>query len=101
RAFQAAVGCVDAERGQLLWTQKADGSEGVHGDAASVFGTEDDGRVVAWKRDGGQRDWVNEQLLHRGLGTPLALGRSVVIGDAAGFVHMLSREDGSLLNRIA
>lgn len=101
RAFQAAVGCVDAEQGRLLWTQKADGSEGVHGDAASVFGTEDDGRVVAFKRDGGQRDWVNEQLLHRGLGTPLALGRSVVVGDAFGFVHMLSREDGSLLNRVA
>src|SRR5690606_27758974 len=23
RAFQAAIGCVDAERGELLWTQKA------------------------------------------------------------------------------
>lgn len=101
RAFQAAVGCVDAERGQLLWTQRANGSDGVHGDEASVFGTENDGRVVSWRRDSGQRAWVNEQLLHRGPGTPLALGRSVVVGDEAGFVHMLSREDGSLLNRLA
>lgn len=101
RAFQAAVGCVDAERGQLLWTQRANGSDGVHGDEASVFGTENDGRVVSWRRDNGQRAWVNEQLLHRGPGTPLALGRSVVVGDEAGFVHMLSREDGSLLNRLA
>ena len=31
---------------------------------------------------------------------PLALGRSVVIGDSFGFVHMLSRKDGSLLNRL-
>lgn len=101
RAFQAAVGCVDAERGRLLWTQRANGSDGVHGDEASVFGTENDGRVVSWRRDNGQRAWVNEQLLHRGPGTPLALGRSVVVGDEAGFVHMLSREDGSLLNRLA
>lgn len=101
RAFQAAVGCVDASRGALQWTQRAVGIEGVSGDAANVFGTESDGKVVSWRRDNGQRAWVNEKLLHRGLGAPLALGRSVIVGDATGFVHMLSREDGSLLNRLA
>jgi outer membrane assembly lipoprotein YfgL len=100
RAFQAAVGCVDTARGQTVWTQRANGVEGVHGDAASVFGTESDGRVVAWRRDSGQRAWTNDHLLYRGLGTPLVLGRSVVVGDSFGFVHMLSREDGSLLNRL-
>lgn len=101
RAFQAAVGCVDTARGQVTWTQRANGGEGVHGDAASVFGTETDGRVVAWRRDNGQRAWVNERMLNRGIGTPLALGRSVVVGDAYGFVHLLSREDGTLLTRLA
>ena len=28
------------------------------------------------------------------------LSRSVVVGDSAGFVHLLSREDGSLLTRL-
>jgi outer membrane protein assembly factor BamB len=101
RAFQTAVGCVDASRGQLAWTQKANGHEGVHGDEANVFGTEADGRVVAWKRDTGQRAWTSERLMHRGLTAPLALGRSVVVGDSTGFVHLLSREDGTLLNRLA
>jgi outer membrane protein assembly factor BamB len=101
RAFQAAVGCVDTTRGQVVWTQKANGGEGVSGDAASVFGTESDGRVVSWRRDNGQRAWVNDKLLHRGLGTPLALGRSVVVGDEFGFVHLLSREDGTLLTRLS
>lgn len=101
RAFQSAVGCVDTARGTVQWTQRANGAEGVHGDAANVFGTETDGKVVAWRRDTGQRAWVNERLLYRGLGTPLAVGRSVVVGDSTGFVHLLSREDGSLLNRLA
>jgi outer membrane protein assembly factor BamB len=73
----------------------------VHGDEANVFGTEGDGRVVSWRRDNGQRAWTNERLLHRGLGAPLALGRSVVVCDGFGFVHMLSREDGTLLNRLS
>ena len=58
-------------------------------------------RGLAWKRENGQRAWTNDRLLHRGLGTPLALGRSVVVGDAFGFVHLLSREDGTLLTRLA
>ena len=101
RAFQAAVGCVDAAAGTMQWTQRAAGAEGLHGDAANVFGTESDGKVVSWRRDSGQRAWTNERLLHRGLGTPLALGRSVVVGDSFGYVHLLSREDGTLLTRLA
>jgi outer membrane protein assembly factor BamB len=101
RAFQAAVGCVDAGRGTLQWTQRASGAEGVHGDATHVFGTESDGRVIAWRRADGTRAWANETLLFRGLSTPLLLGRSVVIGDSFGFVHFLSRDNGSLLNRVS
>jgi outer membrane protein assembly factor BamB len=101
RAFQAAVGCADAARGGLLWTKPSNGSEGVGGDAQMVFGTEADGKVVAWHRDTGERAWVKETLLHRGLTAPLAVGRSVVFGDSAGLVHLLSRDDGSPLNRLA
>jgi len=101
RAFQASVGCVDTARGQTAWTQKANGGQGVAGDGANVFGTEVDGRVVAWKRENGQRAWESQKLLHRGLGAPLALGRAVVVGDSFGFVHLLSRTDGTLLTRLA
>ncbi|MCD6077350.1 MAG: hypothetical protein K0R89_1288 [Ramlibacter sp.] len=101
RAFQAAVGCVDTTTGRTAWTQRANGAEGIDGDAAGVFGTENPGTVVGWRRDTGQRTWTNDTLLHRGVGTPLALGRSVVVGDSFGFVHLLSREDGTLLNRLA
>ena len=101
RAFQAAVGCVDTAAGRPVWTQRASGGAGIHGDAAGVFGTESTGIVVGWRRDNGQRTWTNDTLLHRGLGAPLALGRSVVVGDSFGFVHLLSREDGTLLNRLA
>ncbi|HZY15171.1 MAG TPA: PQQ-binding-like beta-propeller repeat protein, partial [Ramlibacter sp.] len=101
RSFQAAVGCVATERGQLAWTQRANGADGVDGDATHVFGTEADGRVVAWKRSDGERAWTTDQLLHRDPGAPLVLGRSVVVGDDAGLVHLLSRADGTLLNRLA
>lgn len=101
RAFQAAVGCVNAVRGNLLWTKPANGSEGIHGDDRLLFGTESDGTVIAWKRTDGERVWTTDRLRFRGLTSPLLAGRSVVIGDSTGFVHLLSREDGSLLNRLS
>jgi outer membrane protein assembly factor BamB len=101
RAFQASVGCVNAERGSLLWTRTADGSQGLDGDERLVFGVESDGKVIAWQRADGERAWMSEDLRYRGLTAPRVVGRSIAIGDAAGFVHLLSRQDGTVLNRLS
>jgi outer membrane protein assembly factor BamB len=100
RAFQAAVGCVDAVKGTVIWTKPASGSEGLHGNGQFVYGTESDGKILAWRRADGERAWDSERLKYRGLTAPLAVGRSVVIGDNTGVVHFVSREDGSPLTRI-
>ncbi len=101
RAFQSAVGCVDAGRGTLQWTKPAAGALGVGSDEDQVYGAEGHGRVVAWKGAGGEQVWVNESLLHRGLTAPLAAGRSIAVGDAQGYIHLLSRADGRFLNRLS
>ncbi|MFM8610490.1 MAG: outer membrane protein assembly factor BamB [Burkholderiaceae bacterium] len=100
RAFQAGVGCIDANRGTVLWSQAANGATGLSGDDRAVFGVEGDGRIRAWERASGKPLWTSERLRWRQLSGPLALGRSVVVGDANGFVHLMSREDGSPLNRL-
>ncbi len=100
RAFQAAVGCVNAANGTLLWTKPAAGSVGVHGDEKSVFGVESDGKIVAWRRADGERTWVAEGLRYRSLTAPLVIGRSIAVGDELGLVHLLSRDDGAALTRL-
>jgi len=101
RAFQTAVGCVNAARGAVTWAQPASGADGVHGDGEALFGAEGNGTVMAWRRSDGSRLWATDRLKHRKLTAPLLLGRSVVVGDDTGLVHLLSRTDGSPLNRIA
>ena len=73
---------------------------GIAGDGQRLFGTESDGRVLAWRADTGDRAWASEYLQWRQLTGPLVLGRSVVVGDSTGLVHLLSREDGRPLNRL-
>lgn len=101
RAFQAAVGCVNAARGNLQWAQRAGGGQGLGGNDIAVYGTESNGTLIAWRRSDGTRLWTSERLQHRRLTAPLALGRSVVVGDDTGWVHLLSREDGAPLNRLS
>lgn len=100
RAYSAAVGCVDALRGNVAWTQAAQGNVGLAGDDRLVFGAESDGRVRAWQRVSGEAAWSVDRLRYRSLSTPLAAGRVVALAEATGTVHLLSREDGSELTRL-
>ena len=101
RAFQTSVGCVNAARGSLVWSKAANGSSGVTGDAERVIGVEADGTLIAWNRLDGERLWSTDRLQYRSLGQPLLLGKSAVVGDSEGTLHLFSREDGSALNRVA
>lgn len=99
RSYQAAVACVDASKGALLWNKAAAGMTGLAGDAEHVFGTEADSKLMAWSRSSGERLWVSETLRWRGLGTPLVAGQTLVVGDSSGLLHFLSRTDGAPMDR--
>ena len=101
RAYQMAVGCVDANTAQLRWTVRAEGINGISGDAEVVAGADANGVITTWKRDTGSVAWTSDRLKYRKLSQPLVLGRSVIFGDSVGTVHMLSKKDGSPLNRFA
>lgn len=101
RAYSSSVACVDAARGTLVWSKPAQGSVGVGGDERLVFGSESNGRVLAWQFGTGEVAWTVDRLKFRGLGAPTVLGRVVAIGDANGLVHLLSREDGTEMARLS
>jgi outer membrane assembly lipoprotein YfgL len=100
RSFQSAVACVDAATGRSLWSRPATGSTGLQGDATTLFGTESDSKLLAWKRSDGERLWITDQYKYRALTAPALAGRTLVVGDEAGWVHFLSRADATPLNRV-
>jgi outer membrane assembly lipoprotein YfgL len=101
RAFQAAVACVDAERGVLLWTRNVGGTRALGGDAERVIGADASDRITAWRADSGDVLWTNEKFMHRGLSGMLAVGPVVVFGDADGYVHFLGTASGDNQLRLA
>lgn len=100
RSYQTAVACVDAGKGSIAWSKAATGATGLGGDAEYVFGAETDSRLMAWSRASGERVWMSEALRWRGLGVPLVVGQTLVVGDSLGMLHFLSRTDGAPMDRV-
>ena len=100
RSFQAAVGCINAERGSLNWTKVSGGTRGVAADDQYVFGADASDRLTAWRAASGEVAWTSDKLMHRSLSAPLIVGQTVVFGDADGTLHFLSRDKGDAMLRL-
>jgi outer membrane assembly lipoprotein YfgL len=94
RAYQASVGCVNAETGQLLWTKTFGGRGGLAADEHFVYAADAADRITAWKADTGEVAWTTEAYLYRQLTTPFSLGPVLVFGDFEGQLHFLSADHG-------
>ncbi|WP_137173639.1 outer membrane protein assembly factor BamB [Massilia sp. HP4] len=100
-SYQGRVGCFDLVTGSAKWTRDLSSDAGVGVDQLYVFAPDDKGALHAFTRDTGSSSWKNDKLAFRRLSTPLSYGRAVAVGDYEGYVHFLSREDGSFLARAA
>jgi outer membrane protein assembly factor BamB len=100
RAFQSQVGCVQAERGQTLWSRPSVGERSVSGNETLVFSVLSNGVVQAHNRSNGERVWETERLRYRQLSAPLSTPRGVLVADSGGWLYVLSLADGNLLNRV-
>jgi outer membrane assembly lipoprotein YfgL len=100
RSFQAAVGCVDAQAGNVAWTKTVGGTDAITGDAEQLFGADASDRMTSWKTSTGDIVWTNESLMFRRLGAPGAIAQSVVYGDNDGTLHWFSRAKGESQARV-
>ena len=100
-AYQGRLGCVDATSGATRWAKEFSSEVGLGADERYVYGADDRGNVSALTRDAGVSVWRNTSLANRRLATPVALGRTVAVGDYQGYMHFLSPEDGALMARVA
>lgn len=101
RAFQSAVGCVDARRGQVLWSRNSGGWQGVGGNDNVLVGADASDRITGWKTQSGEALWTQEKLLYRKLSGVTFIGPVAVIGDGEGWVHFLDSKTGDLLARMS
>ncbi|ODV40692.1 outer membrane protein assembly factor BamB [Cupriavidus sp. UYMMa02A] len=98
--FQGRVACLELANGQPQWGKDFSSPTGLAQDDNAIYASDEQSVVFAFDRQNGNERWKNNELRYRRLGAPLVLGRSVVMGDFEGYVHFLSREDGTVLARM-
>ncbi|QDZ28172.1 outer membrane protein assembly factor BamB [Noviherbaspirillum sp. UKPF54] len=98
-AYQGRIGCFDAMTGAVRWGRELSSDVGLGIDDRFVYAADDKGNVTAFSRESGSGAWRNSKLVNRDLSTPVAFDGKVAVGDAQGYIHFLSREDGAFVAR--
>jgi outer membrane protein assembly factor BamB len=98
-AYQGRIACFDVITGAPRWGKEFSSDAGLGIDERYVYASDDRGAVSAMSRESGSGAWKNNKLAYRRLSAPAAVGNAVAVGDAQGYVHFLSREDGAFVAR--
>jgi outer membrane protein assembly factor BamB len=100
-AFQGRIACFDLLRGTLIWSRDFSSLGGVVGDSRHVYVTDDRGAVHALDKTTGSSAWKQDKLVGRTPSGPQLLGDYVAVVDIEGYAHLLNRDDGGFVGRIA
>ena len=100
-AFQGRVACFEVTKGTPGWAREISSVAGMAIDDRNVYVSDDRGAVVAFEKGRGASQWKQDKLFGRRISGPLAVGKYIAVGDYQGYVHFLSRDDGSFAARIA
>ena len=98
--FQGQIGCFDANSGRAVWEKAFSSTSGLAQDDRAVVAAADWSVVSAFDVSNGATLWKNDKLKNRELSVPFILGHAAVLGDYQGYVHFLSRDDGTLVARV-
>lgn len=99
-AFQGSVACFDLSQGSLLWNRELSSDKGLMLSDKYLYVTNTDGEVFALDKTSGSSMWKNDQLSLRRTSAPYAFDKYVAVGDYEGYLHLLSRDDGSFVARM-
>lgn len=99
-AFQGRLACFDDKQGAMMWSRDVSSDKGLALLRNTLYVTDAEGTVLALDNSTGSTLWKNDQLFMRRVSAPYVMEKYVVVGDFEGYLHVLSRDDGSLLARI-
>ncbi len=99
--YQGNISSLSLDSGEVLWTHDISSYTGMDADDSAAFVTDTQGYVYSFDANSGLVNWRQTDLKYRVLTAPVIMGDAIVVGDAEGYLHWLSRQDGRFLGRIS
>ncbi len=98
-SFQGQMAAIGLQDGRLLWNRDMSAYAGIGVDSQQVYVSDENSEVWALDRGTGASLWKQGDFRRRALTGPAIAGGYVAVGDFEGYVHLLSRLDGSIVGR--
>lgn len=99
-AYQGKIAAVDRATGRIAWNRDISSYTGLNAEDARIFVSHANSAVYALDFSTGKTYWRQGDLRQRRISAPLPMGNYIALGDVEGYIHLLSREDGSFVGRI-
>ncbi len=100
-AYQGKVACFEIATRNVLWSRELSTAHSLAADAKNLYLVDDTDAVHALDKKSGASVWKQDKLLYRSLTAPVIFDGKVVVGDAQGYLHVLSPDDGAIIGRLA
>jgi outer membrane protein assembly factor BamB len=98
--YQGNAASLEPVRGQLIWSVPFSSTVGLELSGHQLIIVDDEDVVHALDKSNGQELWSQAALRGRRLSPPAVNAKGdVVVGDFAGFIHVLSGDKGELVGR--
>jgi outer membrane protein assembly factor BamB len=99
-SYQGSLVAINLQNGRVLWNRDMSAYAGIALDRSQVFVSDADSEVWALDRRNGGSLWKQDALRKRSVTGPTSIDEYVGVGDFEGYVHLLSRVDGSIAGRV-
>lgn len=96
-SYQGSIRAFRFANCDILWEYKVGTSSALSEGFSQIYMIDEDDRVIALNKNTGRPAWINEDLLHRKLASPIAYHNYLIVGDKRGQLYVISQSEGKLL----
>jgi outer membrane protein assembly factor BamB len=97
--YQGNIAALDLYSGKFLWKHKMSSHSGICADHHQIYLSDEKSYVWAFDQNTGAVKWRQTQLENRTITAPALYGQYVVVADAKGYLHWLSKQTGEFVAR--
>ncbi|KPQ25280.1 MAG: outer membrane assembly lipoprotein YfgL [Halomonas sp. HL-48] len=98
-SYNGQLVALEATRGNVIWERELSSRHAPVLVGDLLFVVTDDSQVVGIDSNNGQEVWRNDALEDRRLTAPAFADGHLVVGDYAGYVHLIDAREGELVGR--
>lgn len=97
--YQGRIAALDLSNGHPIWVHDLSSYSGITADHEHVYVSDAKSHIWAIDNATGSVAWRQTDLEARNITGPVNMGRYLVVGDAEGYLHWLSKRDGHFIAR--